>query len=136
MSKRAEGTHFQKSWMDTCTHESSGTVACPVAPASPSFTPPLLFYRINPHSGLVPLILYCTTIDSRFIEYITRVYDPGRQGGPLLSSIIVSFQNESPFWGRQSMCHQELLTTAITVRGEVQGHNTILEKEIVLELLP
>ena len=34
------------------------------------------------------------------------------------------------------MWNQELLSTAITVCGEVQGHNAIPEKEIVLEFLP
>ena len=33
------------------------------------------------------------------------------------------------------MWYQDLLTTAITVCGEVQGHNYISEKEIVLEFL-
>ena len=34
------------------------------------------------------------------------------------------------------MLHRELLNTTITVSGEIQGHNAIPEKKIVLELLP
>ena len=55
---------------------------------------------------------------------------------PFLSGIVVPCQNKATFGTCYRMWHRELLSTTITVSGEVQGKNAIPDKNIVLEFLP